>query len=303
MITIVNIFKKWADSNYFDHLYIQDFPEKIDLMRILPLILIHIVPFFIIFVGFSKFCIYLFLVLYTIQMFAITAINHRYFSHHTYKINRIWQFIFAFWATTTMQRNPIWWASHHRYHHANSDKITDPHSPVKSTFLNAHIFWFIKNKNYPTKKILVKYLLKFPELRLIERYDVIPPIIYALLIFILGVIIEKFFPELKTSKWQVFIVGFFLVNVIVLHITLSINSLGHLWGKKSYFTNDNSRNNFLLAIFTLGEGWHNNHHFCPSSCKQGFKWWQIDISYYLLQILEKLRIIKDIKKIPKWLKY
>jgi stearoyl-CoA desaturase (delta-9 desaturase) len=155
--------------------------------------------------------------------------------------------------------------------------------------------WFLKQKNFQTDTDRVKDLNKYPELRFIDRYDILFPIIMALSLFLFGYGLNYFYPTLNTSGWQLVIWGYFISTVLLSHVTFCINSLAHVFGSKSYKTGDDSRNNFLLAILTLGEGWHNNHHCSPGSVKQGFKWWQVDISFYVIKTMEKLGLVWDLK--------
>jgi stearoyl-CoA desaturase (delta-9 desaturase) len=98
--------------------------------------------------------------------------------------------------------------------------------------------------------------------------------------------------------WQWLIWGFFISTVVLFHSTCFINSLAHLWGKRRYQTGDESRNNWLLALITFGEGWHNNHHRYPGSARQGFYWWELDITYYGLKVLQWLGVIRDLRPVP-----
>ncbi len=254
--------------------------------------------FAIIFVGFSWFALIFALALYVIRMFAITAFYHRYFAHKAFKTSRVGQFVFAVLGATAVQRGPLWWASHHRNHHAHSDESIDAHSPHQHGFLWSHIGWFLSRANFSTQIERVKELAKFPELRFLDRFDVIIPIALGASIYALGVALQTIAPALQTNGLQLFVWGFILSTVLLYHGTFCVNSLAHLWGKRRYATRDHSRNNALIALITLGEGWHNNHHHFPGSAKQGFYWWEIDFTYYGLRILAALGIIWDLKTVP-----
>jgi stearoyl-CoA desaturase (delta-9 desaturase) len=273
-------------------------PEKIECLRVLPFIVLHLACFAVFWVEFSAVAVSVAVVLYLLRMFAITGFYHRYFSHKAFKTSRPVQFIFAFLAASAAQRGPLWWASHHRHHHAHSDHPEDPHSPKQHGFFWSHLSWFLANKNFRLKKERIKDWLQYPELKLLDRFDVVAPLALALGLFGLGAWLENAAPHLQTNGLQLFIWGFVISTVLLYHMTFTVNSLAHVWGKRRFLTNDDSRNNPVIALFTLGEGWHNNHHHFPSSARQGFYWWEIDLTYYGLKILSALGLIWDLRKVP-----
>lgn len=273
-------------------------PEKIECLRVLPFIVLHLACFAVFWVEFSAVAVSVAVVLYLLRMFAITGFYHRYFSHKAFKTSRPVQFIFAFLAASAAQRGPLWWASHHRHHHAHSDHPEDPHSPSQHGFFWSHLSWFLANKNFRLKKERIKDWLQYPELKLLDRFDVVAPLALALGLFGLGAWLENAAPHLQTNGLQLFIWGFVISTVLLYHMTFTVNSLAHVWGKRRFSTNDDSRNNPVIALFTLGEGWHNNHHHFPSSARQGFYWWEIDLTYYGLKILAALGLIWDLRKVP-----
>ncbi|MEM1411625.1 MAG: fatty acid desaturase, partial [Pseudomonadota bacterium] len=208
------------------------------------------------------------------------------------------QFLFGLLGAASVQRGPIWWAAHHRHHHVVSEQPEDPHSPVQHGFWHSHTAWFLTREHFATDERRVRDLLRFPELRWLDRYDLAIPVLFAIGLFVLGGVLERTAPELGTSAGQMLIWGFFISTVVLYHATFTINSLAHRWGKRRYATRDDSRNNFWLALLTFGEGWHNNHHHYPASVRQGFYWWEIDITYYLLRGLAALGLIWDLKPVP-----
>lgn len=270
-------------------------------VRCIPFIILHAACLGVIWVGVSAVAVYTAIGLYLFRMFVITGFYHRYFSHKTFKTSRVTQFIFAVLGCTAVQRGPLWWAAHHRCHHQYSDTENDIHSP-RHGFLWSHMGWFTCEAGYPTKFDRIKDLAKYPELRFINRYDNLIPVIFASSLFFIGQYLQTHSPELNTSGPQMLIWGFFISTVFLFHGTVTINSLSHKWGSQRFQTNDDSRNNWLLALITLGEGWHNNHHRWPQSVRQGFYWWEIDITYYVLKILSWLNIIWDLKPVPKSIK-
>ncbi len=284
---------KWFDNSKTDVELLPN-SEAIDWVRIIPFMAIHLTCLLVFVVGVSWIAVLVCVMSYLIRMFAITAFYHRYFSHKSFKTSRLLQGVFAVIGATATQRGPIWWAAHHRHHHVHADTVEDSHSP-RHGFWHSHIKWFLMKKNFPTKSSYVKDLKKFPELAFIDRYDILFPILFATGLFLLGGYLENHYPELNTSAGQMLIWGYFISTVLLSHVTYCINSLAHVFGFRTYETKDDSRNNFILAVFTLGEGWHNNHHCSPGSVKQGFKWWQLDMSYYVLFLMNKVGLIWDLK--------
>lgn len=265
-------------------------------LRCFPFIVTHLACFSVFQVGCSYIALFVCFISYLIRMFAITGFYHRYFSHRGFETSRFIQFIFSILAMSAAQRGPLWWAAHHRHHHKHSDKIADHHSPKQHGFLWSHLGWFFNADNFKTDKKHIQDLLRFPELIFLNRYDFLTPCLYAIIIFCLGVYLERL--GFDTNGSQLLIWGYFISTVILYHATFSINSLGHIYGTRRFPTKDNSRNNWWLAILTLGEGWHNNHHFYPSSARQGFFIHEIDITYYFLKILERLGLIWNLRLPP-----
>jgi len=294
---------RWFDSEaaaYDGNENIQGDPQNsrsVNWQRIIPFFAVHIACLSVIWVGWSPVAVAVCLFMFWLRMFAITAFYHRYFSHRSFKTNRFWQFIFAVIGASAAQRGPLWWAAHHRKHHKHSDDDHDLHSP-KHGFLWSHMGWFTCEEAFKTDYSVIKDLAKFPELRFLNRFDILVPFLTALALFGFGHLLEIYYPELGTSAWQMLIWGFFISTVILAHGTFTINSLCHTWGKRRFSTRDQSRNNFWLALLTLGEGWHNNHHRYAASAKQGFYWWEIDISYYILKVMSWLGIIHDLRSVP-----
>ncbi|NBW39782.1 acyl-CoA desaturase [bacterium] len=259
---------------------------------------VHLVCIFALFTDVSWIALAVCAFLYFIRMFAITGGYHRYFSHRTFKTSRVFQFLLGFLGATSGQKGPIWWSSHHRHHHQHSDQPDDVHSPVVSGIYYAHIGWILSRQFIHTRHELVKDLTKFPELKLLDAYNWIPPTALGFFCFYLGVALDHFFPALGTSGFQMLMWGFFVSTVLLYHGTFCINSFTHLFGSRRFQTTDDSRNNLLLSLITLGEGWHNNHHRYPGSEKQGFYWWEIDITHYILKCLSWFGIVWDLRVPP-----
>ena len=273
--------------------------KSIDWARALPFIALHVACLLVFVVGWSPIAITVAISLYFIRMFAITAFYHRYFSHKTFKTSRTMQFLFAGLGASAVQRGALWWAAHHRVHHATADKEDDQHSPKCHGFLWSHMGWFLAHGNFSTREKYIRDFAKYPELRFLDRFDAVVPLIFAAALYAIGALMEAYAPSWGTNGLQMLIWGFVISTVVLYHGTFTINSLAHLIGKKVFPGKDDSRNNFWLAIITMGEGWHNNHHYYPGSARQGFLWWEIDLTYYGLVILEKLGLIWDLRPVPK----
>jgi stearoyl-CoA desaturase (delta-9 desaturase) len=192
----------------------------------------------------------------------------------------------------------LWWASVHRHHHQHADHEPDVHSPVLRGFWWAHIGWMTSSRNFPTHYEAVRDLARFPELVFLNRFDLIVPFLFGAALFGFGEVLRIFAPGLHTSGGQILVWGFFISTVVLLHGTLCINSLAHAFGTRRFATEDASRNNIVLALITLGEGWHNNHHRYMNAARQGFYWWEIDITYYLLKVLSWFGLIWSLKSVP-----
>lgn len=276
----------------------EEVKRQVDWLRVVPLILLHAGCLLVFWVGWSPVAVIGALVLYLVRMFAVTGFYHRYFSHKAFKTNRFWQFVFAVTGNAAVQRGPLWWASHHRHHHRFADQNNDVHSPLQHGFWWSHIGWLTSRGNFPTRVKYIQDWARFPELRWINRFDTVVPILLAGVIYLTGVLLEKFAPSLGTNGLQLLVWGFFISTVVLLHATFTINSLDHMFGTRRYDTRDTSRNNALLAILTLGEGWHNNHHHFAISARQGFMWWELDITYSMLVLFSWLGVIRNLRPVP-----
>ena len=270
----------------------------IDWVRCLPFVALHLGCLAVFAVGWSPVAVVVAAGMYVFHMFVITAFYHRYFSHRAFKTSRVFQFVGAVAATSSAQRGPLWWAAHHRHHHKHSDTEHDTHSPLRRGLLMSHVGWFMTKGAFRTPERLVRDWQRYPELRVINKYDWLSPVILAWLLFGLGALLNHVAPGLGTNAWQMFVWGFVISTVVVYHATYTINSLAHTVGSKRYNTGDDSRNNFWLALLTLGEGWHNNHHYYPAAARQGFRWWEIDLTYYGLVGLSKIGLIWDLRGVP-----
>lgn len=256
--------------------------DKMDLVTSIPFFLVHIAALGAFLVETDGFDWLMCLLLYVVRMFAITAGYHRYFSHRAYRVGRVTQFILAFIGSMSAQKGVLWWAAHHRHHHKYSDLEEDIHSP-KRGFWWSHVGWMLCTKYDDTRLDKIKDFAAYPELVWLNKYWLVAPVLLAVMLFSLGGV-------------GMLLTGFFLSTVLLYHGTFTINSLSHCFGSQRFFTKDLSRNNLWLALITLGEGWHNNHHHFQSSANQGFYWWEIDISYYVICAMERVGLAWDVRR-------
>jgi len=253
---------------------------------------------FVILSGFSWIALAVCILMYGVRMFGITAGFHRYFAHRSFKARRWFQFVLAWLGTSATQLGPLWWAGHHRDHHKFSDKPRDIHSPVQRGFWWSHIGWLWSDKYNRTKYENMTDFEAFPEIQWINRWWLMPPLVLAFSMFGLGAALNSIFPSWGTTGLQMLAWGFFVSTVVLYHGTFLVNSATHLFGRRVYPTDDDSRNSMLIALVTMGEGWHNNHHYFPSNESQGLEWWQIDMSHYVLKTLSWFGIVWDLKRVP-----
>jgi stearoyl-CoA desaturase (delta-9 desaturase) len=243
---------------------------------------LHVAAFAAIWTGVRREALLFGLAYYLVGMFAVTAGYHRYFAHRAFKTSRTFQFVLALLGTAAFQRGPLWWVSTHRHHHRHSDTLLDPHSPVQKGFLWSHLGWLTSRGLGETDPRMVRDLIKFPELRWLDRYHWVAPLC-------------TFGAAYAVAGPSGLVVGGIWATLALWHGIFAINSLAHVFGSRRFATPDQSRNNWWLAILTLGEGWHNNHHHDMRSARQGFYWWEIDLSYYALELLELLGVVWELR--------
>jgi stearoyl-CoA desaturase (delta-9 desaturase) len=251
----------------------------------IPFVLVHLACFGAIWSGVTWPAVILCATLYWVRIFAIGAGYHRLFSHRAYSTSRVFRFILAVVAQSTAQKSVLWWAAKHRHHHLHSDTEQDVHSPRHTGFIYSHLGWIFSRRHDTFDETAVSDLMRYPEMRWLHAFEIVPAILLAGLCFLI-------------AGWSGLFVGFFWSTVLVYHATFCINSLAHVRGSTRYVTGDDSRNNWLLAVFTMGEGWHNNHHAFQSSARQGFRWWEVDPTYYILKALSWTGIVWDLRMPP-----
>jgi len=251
-------------------------------LKAAPFILLHLALLTVFLVPVNAFVLVLCGITYVIRMFGVTGVYHRYFAHRAYKTSRVFQFVLACIGCSAMQKGPLWWSSHHREHHRHSDTPNDPHSPHETSFWWSHIGWILSLEHQHTPEEVIPDWRDVPELRFLDRHYWLPGILLAVGCYFL-------------AGWSGVVWGFVVSTILVYHATFTINSLSHLFGSRRYATSGDRRNHFLLALITLGEGWHNNHHHYQSSANQGFFWWEIDISYCILRMLSWCGLVWELR--------
>ncbi|HVU03658.1 MAG TPA: acyl-CoA desaturase [Polyangiaceae bacterium] len=261
--------------------------RRTDWVGAAPFLAFHVLAVaYVLVAGFSLSGLGLAVALYYLRMFGVTGGYHRYFSHRSFKTSRAFQFVLAFLAMTSVQKGVLWWASHHRLHHKNSDLPGDVHSAKLDGFVWSHVGWILSRQYQETEGSRVRDLAKYPELVFLNRFHLVPPIVYGVVLYLLG------------GTWALGW-GLLVSTVLLWHGTFTINSLSHVFGGRRYRTTDESRNNYFLALVTMGEGFHNNHHYYQRSANQGFYWWEFDATYLVLRALALVGIVWDVHRPPR----
>ena len=244
--------------------------------------------FLVFFVPFSWGFVALWAASHFLRAIGLTLAFHRYFAHRAFQMNRAVRFFWAFVGTAAMQKGPLWWAGHHVNHHRYADRDGDPHSPMVSGFYYAHVGWFLNDARHdrlgPTNPV-IRDFSKAPEIVFLDRYFAVPPLVLALAMYAIGGL-----------PWLIW--GFCLPTMTLAHATFAINTVNHMFGTRRFDTIDESRNNALTAFFAVGEGWHNNHHRYQRAARNGFYWWEFDLTWYVIRLMGVLGLAWDIHGVP-----
>lgn len=279
VLAVISWFDNAPASGAYD-----DGDRRLDPLRALPFLALHVLAVMAFWVTPTPGLLGLAAGLFAVRMVAITGIYHRYLGHRSYQAPRWFIFLGSFIANSSAQRGPLWWAAHHRHHHRHSDEPADTHSP-REGFWHAHCTWFLTRGAFRTRAELMPDLASRWELRLLDRFDWLAPLLLAVACWL-------------WAGWPGLLWGFAVSTVVLFHATFTINSLAHRWGSRPYATDDDSRNNVFLALLTFGEGWHNNHHRYPNAARQGFTWWQFDPTWMLLRLAAACRLVNGLKGVP-----
>jgi stearoyl-CoA desaturase (delta-9 desaturase) len=265
--------------------------ESVDWLRIVPFLVLHAGCLAVWWVGWSGIALTVALASYAVRAFAITAFFHRGLAHRAFRTGRVVQFFFAFLGTAATQRGPLWWVAHHRQHHAHADTGRDPHDATRG-FWWSHMGWFLCRAAFDTRVDRVPDLVRFAELRWLNRFDLVPPLVYAVAMFVVGEALRPLYPQ--TGGWQMLVWGYVVATVALMHATFLVNSVGHRHGRRAYRTRDGSRNSWWLAMITLGEGWHNNHHRHSGSARLGLRRWELDPAHAVLRLMASVGLVRDL---------
>ena len=249
--------------------------------------------------GFRWTDLILLLGMYLFTAIGITVGFHRLFTHRAFETNRLVQFVFAVLGSMAVQGPLLQWVAIHRRHHQHSDDPDDPHSPhhqgsgvwsVVRGLWHAHLGWMFVTK--PSD--LQQYVKDLRQSKLLRAVSVLFPLWVAA-----GLLIPTALGWLligtPSGAWTGFVWGGLVRILFVHHVTWSVNSVCHVWGRQPFRSHDQSRNNALFGILGLGEGWHNTHHAFPTSARHGLRWWQIDVSYWVIWGLELLGLAWNVR--------
>lgn len=261
----------------------------------------HLVCLGVLYTGVSPVALITAFAMYVIRGMGVTTGFHRLLAHRSFKTSRPVQFLFALAGSLAVQGGPLWWVAHHRAHHAETDTEEDIHSPVTRGMWAAHMGWMMSDEAFNEKGTNSRDLHKFPEIKALQRYYVWINLAQIGALYGLGSVLQATAPELGTSGLQMMVWGFFVSTVFTWHVTFMVNSVCHRYGNQAYNTGDASTNNVFIGILAFGEGWHNNHHQYPSSARHGLRWYQLDVTWYLIRVLSWLGLVNDLK-LPKELR-
>jgi stearoyl-CoA desaturase (delta-9 desaturase) len=245
----------------------------------------HALPLGALWSGVTRASLVMCVVLYVVRIFFVTAGYHCYFAHRAFKTSRAFQLLLAVGAQASGQGSALRWAAAHQHHHTNSDRPADVHSPAQHGLYHSHFGWLCRKAYLATTERVSTRFSAFPELLWLDRYQYVPYVVLA------GAM-------LAWLGWPGFFFAYGLSTLLVFHATFTVNSLSHRFGYRTYDTADDSRNNWFVALIMLGGGWHNNHHRYPGSVRQGFRWWEVDVTYYVIRLLGALGLVWDVREPP-----
>ncbi len=264
----------------------------------LPFLLVHVAAVLgVVLVGWSPLVLVAAAVSYLTRAFGITGFYHRCFSHRAFKVGRPVQLVGALLGAAAAQKGPLWWVGHHRVHHRHSDEPGDVHSP-RHGFWHSHVLWVFSPANERQRVEEVSDLAAFGELRWIDRFHYVVTFTFASAWFVLGVVLHAIAPGLDVDGPRLLVWGFFVPTVALYHATFSVNSIAHRLGRRRYETSDDSRNNWVIALVALGEGWHNNHHKFPPGARQGWARWELDPTWLVIRALERVGLARELRPVP-----
>lgn len=261
----------------------------------LGMLVFHVGSLGVVFTGVSTATLVVAGFLYLVRGLGVTTGYHRLLAHNSYRTSRPLRFVLALAGSLAVQGGPLWWVAHHRSHHRHTDAAGDVHSPVTRGFWQSHMGWMMTPSAFQENGANSRDLHRYPEIKWLQRFYVPLIVAQGVGLYLLGATLDAWFPHWGTSGAQMLVWGLFVGTVLTWHITFAVNSVCHVWGRRPHDTGDASTNNALIGLLAYGEGWHNNHHMYPFSARHGLHWWQIDLTWWLLKLLEKLRLVWDLK--------
>lgn len=273
-------------------------PRRIAWRESIPVFAIHLGWLAVFYTGVSWPAVIAAVVVYWAQIFGVSAGYHRYFSHRTFRTSRLFQFVLGWLGAMSAQMGPLWWASFHRRHHAHPDQPQDVHSPRQMGFFWAHMGWILDRANLKSDPRFVRDWEKVKEIRWLDRTHWLPPLSLITVLALTGFGLQRNRPDWGADPIQMVVWGFFVATFFCHQVTFCVNSLAHTVGRRRFETADDSRNLWWLALLTNGEGWHNNHHRFPASERHGMRWWEWDLTHYILRGFEKLGVVRDLRTFP-----
>lgn len=224
----------------------------------------------------------LFFIFYLVSGFGITVGYHRLLTHRGFECSRFLRRFWALLGMAALQGGPVEWVGVHRRHHQASDRDGDPHSP-RLSFFHGHIGWMLKKSKGFQPTVLARDLMEDKFLAVLNGgvAQLLPWLATIGICWLIG-------------GWKGVVWGGVLRTVFVWHVTWSVNSVCHRWGSRPHQTRENSRNQWVVGLLALGEGWHNNHHYDPKAALHTEHWWQIDFSGYIIWTMEKLGVVRKV---------
>ena len=247
--------------------------------------LMHLLPISMIVAGTDSTAWLIFAVVYPFQAIGVGVCLHRYFAHNAFRTSRAFQFVLALFCASTFG-DPIRFAGKHRLHHKHTDGPDDPHSPRQGfwfSWIGSHI-----DSRYTDEEICAQVpgLTRYPELMWLHRHSLLPGLLLCLVVFLAG-------------GFSAMAIGVLLGAALLIHQSSAVNTICHRFGRRRFDTDDESTNHVLVSLLVFGEGWHNNHHRYPVSARAGFRWWEIDMFYWVICGFEALGLVWDVRRPPR----
>ena len=229
-------------------------------------------------------------VMYSVVALGVTVGYHRMLTHRSFRPHPVVKFLLLVFGSMALEGDALQWASTHTKHHASSDKEGDPHSPTEG-FFHAHLGWIFKDRE-ADPQVYGRHLMSDPIVMFVSRTSLVWVMLSLLIPFAVGGLIGGW-----SGAWTGLLWGGLVRIFLTHHVTWSVNSVCHTFGKREFVTTDESRNEWVVGLLAFGEGWHNNHHAFPRSAFHGLHWWQFDLSGYVIWTLERLGLVHDVYRV------